>query len=154
MVNYSLGAGSWFFRKKYTHTHTHTHTHMTLSLSSSVGTKALIQVEGNNIKLITTNKRLLEHRPVTSPPVKEKKVTYPVILTPNFAFKSFSPKMIGKFRFFDLINARFYSSSFQNVDHGQDTSVYYNGSENSDIQKTSQKYFAPIYTNNSQRYLS
>ena len=91
---------------------------MTLSLSSSVGTKALIQVEGNNFKLNTTNKRLLEHRPVTSPPVKEKKVTYPVILTPNFAFKSFSPKMIGEFRFFDLINARFYSSSFQNVDHG------------------------------------
>ena len=76
------------------------HTEMTLSLSSSVGTKAPTQVEDSNFKLNTMNKRFLEHHPVTLPPVKEKKVTYPVILTPNFAFKSFSPKMIGDFRVF------------------------------------------------------
>ena len=46
------------------------------------------------------NKRLLKYHPVTSPPVKEKNATYLVALTPNFAFKSFSPKMIGEFRFF------------------------------------------------------
>lgn len=41
--------------------------------------------------------RLLEHCPVTFPPTKQWKVTHPVALLPNFAYKNSSPKTIKEF---------------------------------------------------------
>ena len=52
-------------------------------------TKALTQVEGGNFRL---SPRFLEHRPVTSPPTNQKRVTQPAALTPDFAYKNVSPK--------------------------------------------------------------
>ena len=73
-------------------------THSRTSLSPSAGTKAPTQGEDGNSRLSTG---FLEHRPVTSPPTNQKKVTHPAALTPNFAYKNFSPKTIGEFRFFE-----------------------------------------------------
>ena len=67
-------------------------------MSSSAGTKASTQVEDVNFRLST---RFLEHRPVTSPLTNQRKVTHPVALTPNFAYKIFSPKTIREFRVFE-----------------------------------------------------
>ena len=39
--------------------------------------------------------RSLEHHPVTSPPTNQKKVTYPVELPANFAYKTFPWKSSG-----------------------------------------------------------
>ena len=63
----------------------------TISLSSSAGTKVPTQVEDSNFRL---SSRFLEHHPVTSPPTNQKKVTHSTALTPNFAYKNFSPKTI------------------------------------------------------------
>ena len=59
--------------------------YITISLSSSVGTKVPTQVEDGNFRLST---RFLEHRPVTSPPTNQKKVTHPEAFTLNFAYKT------------------------------------------------------------------
>ena len=72
--------------------------YMTVSLSSSAGTKAPTQVEDGNFRL---GAWFLGHRPVTSPPTNQKKVTNPAALTPNFAYKNFSPKTIGEFGIFE-----------------------------------------------------
>ena len=46
-------------------------------------TKAPTQVEDGNFRL---NTRFLEHRPATSPPTNQTKVTHPAALTPNSAY--------------------------------------------------------------------
>ena len=70
--------------------------HTSISLSSSAGTKGPTQVEDGKFRLST---RFLEHRPVTSPPTNQKKVTHPTALTPNVAFENSSLKAIEEFRF-------------------------------------------------------
>ena len=60
-----------------------------ISLSSSTGTTVPTQVEDGNFRLSI---RFLEHHPITSPPATQKEVTYPIALTPNFAFKNSSWK--------------------------------------------------------------
>ena len=72
--------------------------HNNISLNSSAGTKAPTQVEDGNFRLST---RVLEHHPVTSPPTNQKKFTHPAALTPNFAYKNFSPKTIREFGVFE-----------------------------------------------------
>ena len=64
-------------------------------LSSFVRTKAPIQVKDGNFRLNLSTwtpdwsepedwgLRFLEHHPVTSPPMNQKKVTHPAALTPN-----------------------------------------------------------------------
>ena len=60
---------------------------LTLVLHTAVKeTEAPTQVKDGNLRLST---RFLEHRPVTSPPTNQKKVTHPAALTPNFAYKTF-----------------------------------------------------------------
>lgn len=58
---------------------------------SSAGTEAPTQVEDECV--------LEHHRPVTSPPTHQKKVTHPPALTSNFAYKTFTPKTTGDFVF-------------------------------------------------------
>ena len=57
-------------------------------------TRAPTQVGDGNFRLST---RFLEHHPLTSPPTNQKKVTHPAVLTPNFAYKNFSPKTVRGF---------------------------------------------------------
>ena len=64
------------------------------SLTTWLGTKAPSQVEDGNFRLST---RFLEHCPVTSQPTNQRKATHPAALTPNFAYKNFSPKTIREF---------------------------------------------------------
>ena len=52
------------------------------------------EVEDGNFGLST---RFLEHHLITSPPTNQKKATHPTALTPNFAYKNFSPQTVGKF---------------------------------------------------------
>ena len=68
-----------------------------VSLSSSAETKAGSQMEDGNFRL---NARFLEHCPVTSSPTNQKRVTHSAALTPNFAYKNFSPRTIKEFRVF------------------------------------------------------
>ena len=56
-------------------------------------TKAPTLVEDGNFRL---RARSLGHLPVTSPPTNQKKVTHPAALTPNFAYKNFPPKPLGR----------------------------------------------------------
>ena len=70
-----------------------------ISLSSSAATKAPTQVEGNNFRLGT---RFLEHHPVTSQPTKQKKVTHPADLIPNFAYKTSPQKPSGILGFLSI----------------------------------------------------
>ena len=56
------------------------------------------QVEDGNFRPST---RLLEHRPVTSPPTNQKEATHPAAFTLNFAYKNFSPKTISEFGGFE-----------------------------------------------------
>ena len=58
-----------------------------------------------------------------------------VILTQHCKSTILKFKKKKKAHKFGLINARLNSKSFQNVDHGSGTSIYYNGSENSHMQK-------------------
>ena len=74
-------------------------TYITIFLSSSVGTKAPTLVKDGNFRLST---RFLEHHPVTSPPTNQKKVIHPAALTPNFAHKNLSLKIIREFGSFEL----------------------------------------------------
>ena len=52
------------------------------------------QVEDGNFRL---SPGFLEHHPVTSPPTRQKRVTQPPVLIPNFAYIDFSPKTITEF---------------------------------------------------------
>ena len=70
-----------------------------ISLSSSTGTTVPTQVEDGNFRLSI---RFLEHHPITSPPATQKEVTYPIALTPNFAFKNSSWKPLGSFSSFQF----------------------------------------------------
>ena len=69
-----------------------------ISLSSFAGTKAPTQVEDGNFMVST---RFLEHRPVTSPPSNQKKVTHPAALASDFAYKNNFLKTIGEFMFLE-----------------------------------------------------
>ena len=55
-------------------------------------TKAHTQVEEGNFWL---SARFREHRPVTSPPTNQKKVTHPAALTPNSAYENRPPNHQG-----------------------------------------------------------
>ena len=72
--------------------------HNNISLGSSVRTKVLTRVKDSNFRLSTG---FLEHRPLTSPPANQKKVTHPAALPPIFAYKNFSPKTAREFGSFD-----------------------------------------------------
>ena len=61
------------------------------------GTEATTQVENGDFRM---SSRFLGHRPITSPPTNQKKVTYPVALPLNFAYKNFSLKTMGEFGVF------------------------------------------------------
>jgi len=50
-------------------------------------------MEGGNLRLST---RFPGYCPVTIPPNNQKKVTHTAALTPNFAYKNFSPQTIGE----------------------------------------------------------
>ena len=45
--------------------------------------------------------RFLEHLPVASPPINQRKVTHSVALTPSFVCKNFSLKTTGEFGIFE-----------------------------------------------------
>ena len=67
-----------------------------ISLSYSVGTRIPTQVEDGNFRL---SPRSLEHRPLTSPPTNQKKVTHPAAHS-KFCLKkkNLSPNTMGEFR--------------------------------------------------------
>ena len=72
--------------------------YITIYLSSSAGTKVPTRVEDGNFRLRTI---FLGHFFVTSPATNQKKATHPAALTPNFAYKNFSPKTIREFGVFE-----------------------------------------------------
>ena len=57
------------------------------------------QMEDGNFRLST---RFLEHHPVTSPSINQKKVTHPTAITPNFALKNHSMKTIMEFSLLNM----------------------------------------------------
>ena len=60
--------------------------------------KALTQTEDGNFRL---SPRCWEYSPIHLPSTSQKKVTYPATLSPNFAYKTFSPQTIRAFRGFE-----------------------------------------------------
>ena len=78
------------------------------------------QTEDGNFRL---SPRCREYSPIHPPSTNQKKVTYPATLSPNFAYKTFSPQTIREFRGFEHRPPVFLAWRCNQLFPGPDSSV-------------------------------